>query len=266
MWSRKTVDPLGQLLFEKYGMHVLGRPREDVSVLQVFAFRDEAMFRSGSLDAFLRTRVQKPEVGEHEAQLDIDATMSGAVSARIAFSFLKGFLSFIGVGAVNTVSASFENSKSEALRFRFGGCTRDYVKDGFDLDWKLSEVAFDKEKSSMKEGERYYIATGVHFCNALTFELLDKNSNTVDVEADVVLLGRGKSGLSVGKDQQITAESDKTLAYGVELNELVYDEKRRRLQLQESKGYVHVLAGVAVDMPRAMIGGPDDTMMLPVVD
>lgn len=266
MWSRKTTDPLGKLLFEKYGMHVLARPRENVSVFQVFAFRDDEVFQSGSLDAFLRTKVEKPEVAEDEVLLDIDTTLSGAVSGTVGLNFLQGFLSLIGIGAVNAVSSSFEKSQSHALRFRFGRCTRDYVKDGFDLDWKLGEVAFDKGKSAMKEGGRYYIVTGVHFCSALTFELLDKNGTTVDLSADVALLGGGKGGFSVNKERQITATSDKTLAYGVELNELAYDDKHQRLQLQESRGYVHVKAGDLVAFPKAMIGGPDGAMILSIRD
>src|SRR6266542_2945686 len=212
MWSRQTTDPVGKLLFQKYGMHVLSRPRENVSVLQVFAFHNDQFFQSGSLDAFLRTKVERPDIGKDEAQLDIDTTVSDAVSGRLGLNFLPGFLALLGIGAVNAVSASFEKSQSDSLRFRFGGCTRDYVLDGFDLDWKLSEVVFDKNKSAMKDDGRYYIVTGVHFCNELTFELLDKNQMKVDLSADLALVGGVKSGLSISKDKQITAKSNKKLA------------------------------------------------------
>jgi len=266
MWSRRTTDPLGKLLFQKYGMHVLSRPRENVSVLQVFAFHNDQFFQSGSLDAFLRTKVERPDIGKDEAQLDIDTTVSDAVSGRLGLNFLQGFLALLGIGAVNAVSASFEKSQSDSLRFRFGGCTRDYVLDGFDLDWKLSEVVFDKNKSAMKDDGRYYIVTGVHFCNELTFELLDKNQMKVDLSADLALVGGVKSGLSISKDKQITAKSNKKLAYGVELNELVYDEKRNRLQLEESKSYVHVKARRDAVLPKAMIGGPTGSLLVPIAD
>lgn len=266
MWSRKTVDPLGKLLFGKYSMHVLSRPREKVSVFEVFGLRDDEVFQSGGLDAFLRTNFDKPEVEKGEILIDIDATISDAVSGNVGLSFLQGFLALVGAGVVNAVSVGLEKSSSQALRFRFGGCTRDHVKDGFDLDWKLSEVPFVRDNSAMRDGCRYYIATGVHYCNKLTFQVLDKKMAKVDLSADLAMLASGKTGVTLEKDSQITAISEKTLAYGVELNEIIYDPKRKRLQLKESGNYVHVKAGGATDLPKAMVGGPDDVMVLRIVD
>lgn len=266
MWSRKTTDPLGKLLFGRYGMHVLSRPRENVSVFQVFGLRDNEVFQSGDIDGFLRSKFDKPETEKGEILVDVDATISDAVSGSVAAGFLQGFLAFLGAGVLNSISVAMEKSQSRALRFRFGGCTRDYVKDGFELDWKLSEVPFVRNNSAMKDGCRYYIATGVHYCNKLTFEALDKNSAKVDLSADVAVIASGKIGLSVEKDRVITAISDKRLAYGVELNEIVYDEKRKRLRLQESGNYVHVKAGEATELPKAMMGGPEDSMILQIVE
>jgi hypothetical protein len=266
MWSRKTTDPLGKLLFEKYGLHMLSRPRENVSLFQVFGLSDGEVFMSGSIDGFLRSKFDKPEVEKGENLLDIEAAVSDAISGNVSLGFLQGFLAFLGVGVVNAVSVGMEKSQSRALRFRFGGCRRDYVKDGFDLAWKLGEVPFVLDDSAMKEDCRYYIATGVHYCDKLTFEVLDKNMAKIDLSADVAVIAAGKAGLKVQKDWQITATSDKTLAYGVELNEIIYDAKRKRLQLQESESYVHVKAGGASQLPRAMVGGPEDLMILRIVD
>jgi hypothetical protein len=266
MWSRKTTDPLGKLLFENYGMHVLGRPRENVSVFQVFGLRDAEAFQSGDIDGFLRWKFDKPKVEKGEVLLDIDTTISDAISGDVAVNFLQGFLTLVGAGVVKAISVAMEKSQSRALRFRFGGCTRDYVKDGFELEWKLSEIPFVQDNSAMKEGCRYYIATGVHYCDKLTFEVLDKNAAKVDLSADVAMIASGKTGLKVERDRQITATSDKTLAYGVELNEIVYDKKHKRLHLQESGNYVHTKAGEVTELPKAMVGGPDDSMILRFVD
>lgn len=265
MWSRKTTDPLGKLLFEKYSIHMLSRPRENVSVFDVFAVRDDQTFQSGGIDSFLRSKFDKPEVLENEALLDIDATFSDGVSGNVGLSFLQGFLAMLGAGVMNGVSGALEKSKSRTLRFRFGGSTRDYVKDGFELEWKLGEHPFVRSDSAMKEDYRYYIASGVHHCKELTFEVFDENMVKIDASADVVALGGAKAGLAANKDRQITATSNKTLAYGVELNEIVYDEDRFRLGLQESKNYVHVMAKEAA-LPRATVGGPEDLMILKIVD
>jgi hypothetical protein len=264
MWTRKTADPLGKLMFEKYSMHALNRPRENVSVYDVFAVRNGEAFQSGGIESFLRSNFLKPEVLTNEALLDIDMTISDAVSGNVALNFLQGFLTLIGTGVVNAVSIALEKSHSRALRFRFGGCTRDHVKDGFELDLKLSEFPFVKETSAIKEGYQYYIASGVHYCNQLTFEVLDKNLVKIDLSADVAALGAGKTGLTVNKDRQLTASSEKKLAYGVELNEIVYDEKRRRLNLQEARAYVHTKANGHLELPKAVVGGPDDVMILQI--
>jgi len=266
MWFRKTADPLGKLLFEKYGMHVLSRPREHVSVFQVFGLRDGEMFQSGDIDGFLRSKFDKPEVANGEVMADINGTASDAVAGNVAVNFLDGFLALIGAGVAKVVSGALEKSNSQTLRFKFGGCTRDHVKDDFDLEMRLSEVAFDKDKSAMKEGCRYYIATGVQCCSQITFEAFDKNMAKIDLAADVPAVAAGKAGLSIDKDRQITATSDKTLAYGVELNEIRYDEKRKRLGLQGAENYVHVRAGDAAALPKAMVGGPDDMMTLRIAD
>ncbi len=266
MWDRKTDDPLGKMLFRDYGMHVLSRPRDKVSVFEVFALRDNEVFLSGSIDGFLRSKFDKPEVEKGEILVDIEKTISDAISGNIAVEFLQGFLSHLGASMMNAVSVAMVKSQSRALRFRFVGCTRDYVKDGFELDWKLSEVPFIRENSSMKEGYRYYIATGVHYCNKLMFEVLDKNLAKVDISADLAVVASSKTGLTFENDGQITATSDKTLAYGIELNEIVYDEKRKRLGLKESGNYVHVKAGEPAELPKAMVGGPEDPMILRIVD
>jgi hypothetical protein len=191
--------------------------------------------------------------------------MSAVISGGVALDFLQGFLSWIGAAVAKSVGGAIEGAKSNTLRFRFGGCTRDHVKDGFELNWKLSEVAFNRKKSEMRDDCRYYIATAVHSCSSLTFEVLDKKEGKINLAAEIEALGGAKANLEASKDGQITAKSDKKLVYGVELNEIVYDEKRKQLQLQESRNFVHV-AAAARPMPRAMIGGQQDSMILSLSD
>src|SRR5262245_33998668 len=128
MWSRKTIDPLGKLLFEKYGMHFLSRPRADISVLQVFAARDGAVFQSGGIDGFLRSKLDKPAIASGEPVMDIEGTTADVLAGNASASFLQGFLALLGAGAAKSVSLALEKSHSTGLRFRFGDCARDHVK------------------------------------------------------------------------------------------------------------------------------------------
>jgi len=91
MWSRKTTDPLAKLLFEKYGVHVLSRPRENLSVCDLFAVSDEKMVQAGSLAAFLKAPFDMPGVTKDEALIDIESTVSNAVSGSVSVNFLQSF-------------------------------------------------------------------------------------------------------------------------------------------------------------------------------
>ena len=159
MWMRNTDDPLGKLLFEKYGMHVLRRPRENLAVFQVFEVRDGEAARSGSLENLFGIAFAAPAVAQGEAMLDVDEKMSGAVSGKIGLDFLQGFLALIGLGPANKASVALEKANTRALRFRFGGSTRDHVQDDFELERTLRACKFDREESAMKDGYRYYLAT-----------------------------------------------------------------------------------------------------------
>jgi hypothetical protein len=265
MWSRKSTDPLAKLLFEKYCVHVLSRPRENVGVCDVFAVNDDRVVQAGSLAGFLKVPFDMPPVTNDEALIDIDSTVSNAVSGSAGVNFLQGFLALIGAAPLTAVSASLEKSKDRTLHFRFGGCTRNYVTDAFELESRLNDLAFDRDESAMKDDCRYYLATGVHHCKELIFELAEKNKTKVDLSADVAKIAGAKAALSVDGNQQVTARTDRKLAYGVELNELVYNAKRQRLGLGEAANYVHVRAdGVA--LPRAVVGSPDGPMTLTLSD
>ena len=84
---------------KKYGVHVLSRPREHVSVFQVFSLRDGKVFQSGDIDSFLHSKFDKPEVAKAEVMADINGTTSDALSGNVAVNFLDGFLALIGAGA-----------------------------------------------------------------------------------------------------------------------------------------------------------------------
>lgn len=266
MWMRDTDDPLGKLLFEKYGMHVLRRPRENLAVFQVFEVRDGEAARSGSLENLFGIAFPAPAVAKGESMLDIAEKMSGAISGKIGLDFLQGFLALVGLGPANKASVALEQGNTRALRFRFGRSTRDHVEDDFALERILRACKFERDQSAMKDGYRYYLATAVHHCTQLTFEALDENKAKIDLGAAIVGMGGAEAGLALNGNGQLTASSDKLLAYGVELNEVVHDAKRNRLQLQEARNYVQVRRGGEQGLPRAMVGGAADTMLLSLAD
>jgi hypothetical protein len=89
----------------------------------------------------------------------------------------------------------------------------------------------------------------------------EKNAGKVDLAAEVPAIAKGESGISVDKERRIRARSDKPVVYGVELNQLVYDEKRKRFDLAEARNRIHTRA-VPEALGRAMIGGENDSMVI----
>ena len=116
----------------------------------------------------------------------------------------------------------------------------------------------------MKNGYRYYVAIGVHRSDALAFKILDFKSAEIDLAADVKHLVEGRIGLKAAGDCELVIKSDKPLAYGVELSELVYNPRRTRLELAATKDFVHTMAP-GEELPgsaRSMIGDPQDSIVL----
>ncbi|MEO6525317.1 MAG: hypothetical protein ABIP93_01700 [Gemmatimonadaceae bacterium] len=263
MWSKGTTDPLARLLFGKYGAHVLARPRRSLAVLTVFGVRDGRTYVSGPLASVLRVPFEEPPIARNEPVLDIASTTSSATTGSVALSFLQGFMALLGaVGA--RAGASLERSGSEVYTFRFEGCTLDSVTDVFDLENRLGDLEFNRERSAMRDDAKYYIAQGVHSCTSLTFDALDKRGGKVDLSADVAAVAGANASLSVDKDRTVTAKSDVPLAYGVMLNELSYDPKRKRLGLKEVQQYVHVMAHAPRVQPTTMtrVGDADSGVLV----
>lgn len=266
MWQRTSNDPLGRLLYSRYGLHVLSRPREDMTVFHLLPVSDGRAGAPGKLSTFLGALFDLPAVKAGERLADISGTTSDGVSLAFGFDFLEGFLSLIGAQAViKALSAAFKKSNTKALKLRFGGATRDYLEDPFELELRLRNFRFAREDSLMRPGCRYYIVTAVHRSDQISFTAVDEHSAQLDVSAEVAAIGGANAAIKSSGNGEMTAESDTSLVYGVELSELVHNERRNRLELAMTKGYVQVRTGEQGQLPgsaRSMIGGPDDSMRL----
>ena len=122
MWNRTSPDPLARLLFDKYDVHVLSRPRATLPVLTVFAVRDDKVYLGGTLASLLRVPFDPPEITKGEPVLDISTTVSSATSGSGALNFLKGFLATIGgaigvsMGAATAPSSSRPWARAPSTR------------------------------------------------------------------------------------------------------------------------------------------------------
>ena len=264
MWKRNAKDPLARLFVDRYGLHVLSRPREAVSVYDVFPVAGNRAASPGSLSAFVGAQPPLPEIRRGEMLADVCGTTSDSVSGGAGFKFLEAFLAALGAMPVlGKLSVHFAAGRSAGIRFRFSNAVRDSV-DVFAFERGLRKHKCDRDDLLMKDGYRYYVAIGVHRSNSLGFKLLDSTSAAMDLSAEVEGLASGQFDFKVAGDRELMIKTDKPLAYGVELSELVYNPKRTRLELAVTKDFVKVMApgDKFSGADRSMIGGAEDNVML----
>lgn len=238
-----------------------------VAVFDVYPVADHRASSSGNLSAFIDAELTLPEVRCGEILADVCGTTSDSVSGSVGFKFLEAFFAAVGAQTIfSKLAQRFGGSRSSALRFRFSKAVRDSV-DVFAFERVLRKHKCEIDDLLMKEGFRYYVAIGVHRSDALAFKVLDSKSGEIDLSADVKGLVDGDFELKTAKDFELIIKSNKPLAYGVELSELIYNERRTRLELAITKHYVQTLATPTGDLPgsaRSMIGGPEDIMTLDI--
>lgn len=267
MWNRDTKDPLARLFLDRFGMHILARPRENVAVYDVFPVADSRAASPGSLEEFVGAQLALPKVTAGEEVADVSGTVSESVSWKLGFDFLAGFLAAIAVQAlVNKLSAMLGRVQVKAFRFRFSGATRESA-DPFAFERSLRKHHCSPDDLLMKEGYRYYVAVAVHRTDKLSFTALDARSAEIDMSAEVAELGAANIQASAGRGHEITIQGDAIMAYGVELSQLIYNDRRSRLELAMTKGYVQTMAAPVVELPgnaRSMIGGAHDSMILTI--
>lgn len=267
MWSRNTKDPLARLFLDKYGLHLLTRARENVAVYDVFQVADSRAASPGSVETFVGAQLALPKVNMREQLAEVSGTTSNSVSGKLGFDFLAGFLAAIGAQVIiNKLSATVGRGRAKALRFRISNATRDSV-DPFAFERSLRKHHCSPDDLMMKERCRYYVAVAVHRTDELSFTALDTKSAEIDLSAEVAGLGAANIKAGIGAGSELTIRVDTPMAYGVELSELIYNDRRSRLELAMTKGYVQTMAAPAGDLPgsaRSMIGGAQDSMVLAI--
>nr|WP_320192366.1 hypothetical protein [uncultured Desulfobacter sp.] len=264
MWKRKAKDPLARLFVDRYGLHMLPRPRETLSVYDVFPVAGNRAASPGTLAAFVDAQLPFPEIRRGEVLADVCGTTSDSVSGSAGFKFLEGFFAAVGaIPVLGKLSNYFAAGRSAGIRFRFANAVRDSV-DVFAFERVLRKHKCSRDDLLMKDGYSYYVVIGVHRSDSLGFKLLDSKFTEMDLATEITGLSSGQFELKATGDRELVIKSDKQLAYGVELSELVYNPTRTRLELDITKDYVKVMApGDALNgIARSMIGGPEDSLML----
>jgi hypothetical protein len=262
-WKRNSNDPLAKMLFEKYQMHVLRRPRADVAVLDLYAMKDGQVM-PGKLATLMDPPPPLPDVREGEPVADLGVMTSNEVDSKAGFDFLETFLNAIGAGALPLkLKGSLEVRKAAGMRFRFAGATRDYT-DPFKLEFKLRKHKVPPDGCLMKAGWRYYVALGVLRTDSLGMTAVSEGGHVLDIAADAIKLATGEGKVSVKRSagEEITIAGEQRMAFGVELSELLYNEADGRFELNVVKNVVKVM-GKAAPVAYDFVDGAGGDAVLP---
>lgn len=82
---------------------------------------------------------------------------------------------------------------------------------------------------------RIFVVGSILWSHSITVGAIDKNNKSVDVGADVNMVGGSGSFLKAIEGQhKITYDGQKDLAFGVQLYEVYADKKTNRLKLKET--------------------------------
>lgn len=270
MCKRNTDDPLLRMFLDKYGLHLLYVPKENVAVGDLCVHDGERTSRPGKVTYFLEPPLEMPPVTVGENMADVSGMVSHGVSARVGLGLLEGFLTALGAaGIVNKVRASYEARNANVLKFRFARATRDSV-DVLLLGSKLIRHKLVEDHPLYEEGYRYYLVTAVARTPSISIIAENAKTKAVNVDVGAMQIADVATGVSVEKSSEgeVTFVGGKSLAFGVELHELLYDTKRNKLKLKLPPGAIRVLRGAREASGRlvepAFIGGVEGDVFLTI--
>ncbi|HET7285783.1 MAG TPA: hypothetical protein VFI70_13955, partial [Nitrososphaeraceae archaeon] len=197
---------------------------------------------------------------------DISGTISRAVSLDIGIGLLESFINAFGIGAIiQKIHASFQSKGVSSLKFRFTNTVRNSIN--------VVKVANDLIKNTFSiseshplysKGNQYYLVTAAARTPSLGIITQDNNQKIVSIDASVLQIGDVSSGATVesSSEGELTFNGKDSLAFGVELHQLDYDQAKHSFKINALRRYVG-LRGTLPDVRKPVfIGGSQQNAFL----
>jgi hypothetical protein len=265
MCKRNTTDPLIRLVLDRYHLHLLSVPREQVTVGTLYVHDGRQVGAAGNVAHLLDPPFDAAAGMTTEAMADVAGQMTRGVSLSAGLGFLDGVLGALGAGAIlDKVRAGFERNGARSLRFRFTDVTREAV-DVLELGKRIWKHRLLEDHALAGERNRYYLVTAVARTHSINIVAERESATKAELDVDALKLAAGTAGVGVTRTEngEVSFHGPKRLAFGVELHELLYDPAKESLRLRMPAGYVAV-RGEAPRVAPAVLGGPDDDAFLDV--
>jgi hypothetical protein len=235
MSRRNTTDPLVRAFLDTYKVNLLSIPREGVEVGDAYvATADGGMSAPGKLRYLLTPDILMPQISPNEKMTSIAGKRTRALDLSVGLKLLEGFLSAIGVDVViGKIKAEYQHKRVGKVRFQLKDATRDSV-DAFEFGKALIPCRLNAKQPFVQDGNQYYAVVGVLRSRSITVSTEDENSTNIEVDADALksaIAAEGKIGVTQETSGDITYEGGVSLAFGVELVEMRYDNEQAKFFL-----------------------------------
>ena len=265
MCTRITPDPLLSLFFEKYKVHLLSTPRENIDVGEVYIHEKGHTMAPGNLSGILSDFVL-PMPHRLEEMADLSGGLTNQIKLGGTLNLLKGILSSIGMpDFLSRLRAESNWNNKTEVQFSFSRIWRDWL-DVVELGTSLIGTTLNKEHPLISKGRKYFVTTAVLRTSKISIEFSNEKARAATLDAESLIGGIGT--VSVSKDGSLKIESKKPLAFGVELHELEFIESEKRFILKVVPRPMNVRSAIGSHRRQtyipAEIGGKDANPMLDV--
>lgn len=244
MFYKNKEDPLLRIFLDKYNLNLLAIPREESKVGDLYVFDGKRVSTPGSITYFLDPPMKISGLMTGEKMADITGQITNSASIEASFGFLEGFLSAMGASVIITkIRASYEAKGAKMFRFRFSHAVRDSI-DVMRIGRILMTHSLLESHALYSNKMRYYLVTAVARSKSISVIAENEKENQINIDLDFVTTENFPLYLSVDRSSngEITYSGTKSLAFGVELYELLYDEKKHTLKLALPSGAIQVRA------------------------
>jgi len=215
----------------------LSIPREDVSIGDVYSYNGKEASVFGNLTDLLEPQFEIPPIG-NGVMADISGKVSNGMSLSFGMKFLEGFLKvFRASSIISTIKAGYESKATHFVKFSFSNVTRDSVKVNL-VRRKMSghkivdggSIGDDDNKNA-----EYYVVTAVLKSPSINISAEDVNNKSLDVNIEAANIADASTKVSVerAREGEISYKGDRSIAFGVELYQLDYDNGNRSFKFHQ---------------------------------
>jgi len=257
------TDPLVRRFLQTYNLNLLPLPRPVARPGELYVkTAGKVKATPGRIDALIEPEVDLPE--PYSEQLpDLSGVVSETVEVDFGLGLLANFLAVLGIapGIIDKVKLGYRDKRSAQLAFQFANVERDSI-DPFTIGSTLIGHRF-KDHPWVRPGNEYYVAAAFVRSRSIVVHAKDSSSAAVDLGAGLLSAFDGDASVTAQRagGGAIAYHGQRSLAIGVELYSLEYDEQAGSFLMGGQKRPVALLRGRERELTPAFPAEHDEALL-----